>query len=101
MKKAILILLGILLYVGANAETKIKTDTVFANPTLIQKWITEPTKNEKTGKVVNKYYVIYDGRLITTSKSVVDKVILCQKYNVSCALAIVRKNKKPTKLILD
>ena len=100
MKKMIIFAVLSLVMATANAAGKATVDTVACNNTLIREWITDVQVNEQ-GKKSTKYYVIYDGRLVSTSKTVIDKVKLCQKHNISIALACVRRNKKVTRIILD
>lgn len=100
MKKMIIFAVLSLVMATASAAGKSTVDTVACNNALITKWITDVQTNEE-GKDVIKYYVVYNGRLVSTSKSVIDKVKLCQKHNIAIALACVRRNKKITRIILD
>lgn len=101
--KKILFLLVMLVGLASNAAAagKVTNDTIPANPSLITKWITEPVVNEKTGKTTNKYYVIYNNNLISTNKSTIDKVKLCQKYSVPAPIFVVRKGNKIIRIIAE
>lgn len=100
MKKLGLMLM-LLVGLAVNGLCATATDTVACNNAQITKWIVDKSVNERTGKPVIKYYAIYNGKLVSTSKTVMDRVALCQKHNVACALACVRKNKKVQRIILD
>lgn len=43
-------------------------------------------------------YALINGELISTSRTVMEKIALCKKYGAKCALAAVR-NKKTKSLI--
>ena len=45
------------------------------------------------GKPVTKYYFVYNGNLVSTTKTVVDKYELAKAYGVRIALIII-KNKR-------
>lgn len=75
----------------------IEKDTIAINQNAIAKLITDKGVSAK-GKEYTKYYAIINGELISTSKTVVDKIQLCKKYGAKCALAAVR-NKKTKSLI--
>jgi hypothetical protein len=75
----------------------IEKDTIAINQNAIAKLITDKGVSTK-GKEYTKYYAIINGELVSTSKTVVDKIQLCKKYGAKCALAAVR-NKKTKSLI--
>lgn len=84
---------------GAYAADK---DTVSVNATQIERIIEDKGVSSK-GKEYTKYYAIMNGELVPVSKTVIDRLNLCKKHNVRCALAGVRnkKTKKITRIILD
>lgn len=101
MKRIILAIALLAGGISAYAQSEVKNDTVTVVNTKIQRIIQDETTSTK-GKKVVKYYVLYDGKLVQTSKSVVEAYNLCKKYNAECALAMVinrKTNKK--RIILD
>lgn len=72
------------------AETN-SADTIRVNNALIENVIEHKTTNTK-GNPVIKYFIIYQGELVATSKTVVEKITLAKKYKVKCPLALVNKN---------
>lgn len=74
-------------------------DTIRVNNANISKVIVDNTVNTK-GKKVVKYYFIYNGELVSTSKTVIDNYNLCKKYGAKCALALVKSNSRK-RIILD
>lgn len=99
MKRIILALalLGGSLSVCAQSEAK--NDTIAVVNAKIQRMIQDETTSSK-GKKVVKYYVLYDGKLVPTSKSVVEAYNLCAKYKAECALAMVISKKTHRKRII-
>ena len=69
-----------------------KSDTLAVNNNLITKVIKHKTTTTK-GKPVTKYYFVYNGNLVSTTKTVVDKYELAKAYGVRIALIII-KNKR-------
>lgn len=69
-----------------------KSDTLAVNNNLITKVIKHNTVNSK-GKPVVKYYFVYNGNLVSTTKTVVEKYELAKAYGVRIALIII-KNKR-------
>lgn len=69
-----------------------KSDTLAVNNNLITKVIKHKTTTTK-GKPIIKYYFVYNGNLVSTSKNVVDKYELAKAYGVRIALIII-KNKR-------
>ena len=69
-----------------------KSDTLAVNNNLITKVIKHKTTTTK-GKPIIKYYFVYNGNLVSTSKTVVDKYELAKAYGVRIALIII-KNKR-------
>lgn len=96
------IILALALFVGsvsAHAESEVKNDTVAVVNSKIERMIQDETTNTK-GKKVVKYYVMYSGKLIPTSKSVVNAYNLCRKYKAECALVMVINKKTNRKRII-
>lgn len=93
------IILALTLFAGsmmAYAQSEVKNDTIAVINSQIKKVVQDETTNTK-GKKVVKYYILYNGALVPTSKSVVETYNLCLKHNAECALAMVinkRTNKK-------
>ena len=58
-----------------------------------------PTTNSK-GNKTTKYYFIYKGELIKTSKTVVEKYKLAKQFGANCALVMVI-NKNSKRIILN
>lgn len=98
MNKYILIMmLTIFSFMTVSATEK--ADTIAVNNAKIEKVIVDETTNTKGAKV-KKYYILYDGELISTSKTVVEKYNLCKKYNAKIALVIIKK-KSNKRIILN
>ena len=69
-----------------------KSDTLAVNNNLITKVIKHNTTTSK-GKPVVKYYFVYNGNLVSTTKTVVEKYELAKAYGVRIALIVI-KNKR-------
>ena len=95
MRKLIFTLALCFITLGASAA--VEKDTVAINQASITKLIEEPTKS-KNGKEYIKYYAVVNGELVSTSKAVTERIQLCKKHGVNCALAAVR-NKSTKKII--
>lgn len=92
------IILAFVLLVGGTMAyaQEAKNDTVAVVNSQIKQIVQDETTNSK-GKKVVKYYVLYNGVLVPTSKHVVETYNLCLKYKAEFALAMVinkRTNKK-------
>lgn len=85
-------IIGILMCISSINCSAAKSDTLAVNNNLITKVIKHKTTNTK-GKEVIKYYFVYNGNLVSTSKTVVDKYELAKAYGVRIALIII-KNKR-------
>lgn len=81
-----------------NAENK--PDTLRVDNAKITKVIEDVTTNTKGNKVI-KYYFIYNGELVNTSKTVIAKYKIAKQYGANCALAIIIKGKGSKRIILD
>lgn len=93
MKK---ILFAIVMAASVNVFSN---DTIAVDNSKIEKCIADTTMTTKGNRSV-KHYIIYNGELVNTSKTVVDKIKLCKKYNVRCALVMV-KSKSSRRIILN
>ena len=96
------LLTSLMLLVAMSTTAKVDTDTVGIDQSNIKQIITNTTINSK-GKQVTKHYAVVNGYLCTISKTVIDKITLCKRYNCRLALGLVRnkKNSRPIRVILD
>lgn len=91
MKKFILTFVAVLICTALFADKQhAKNDTIGVTQQEVSKWISEPYINSKGEKKVH-YYAVWRGNLLTTSKTTIEKVTLCNKYNAKCALIVVGK----------
>lgn len=91
--------IALLCMISLTTNAATKSDTLKVDNASITKVIEAPTTTSN-GKATVKYYFIYKGELVNTSKTVVTKYKLAKQYNANCALAIViGKNNK--RIILD
>lgn len=98
VRVAVLTLVMCLCFVlNINAATK--SDTLKVDNKQITKVIEYPTTTT-AGKKTIKYYFIYKGELVNTSKNVVDKFKLAKQFGANCALVIV-VGKTNKRIILD
>ena len=84
-------IIGMLMCISINSYAA-KNDTLAVNNNLITKVIKHNTTTNK-GKPVTKYYFVYNGNLVSTTKTVVEKYELAKAYGVRIALIII-KNKR-------
>lgn len=93
-------ILALCFTLGASAATD--KDTVAVHATQIERIIQDKGVSSK-GKEYIKYYAVMNGEPISVSKTVIERIALCKKHNLKCALAGVRnKNtKKIIRIILD
>ena len=84
-------IIGMLMCIS-SINCSAKSDTLAVNNNLITKVIRHNTTTSK-GKPVTKYYFVYNGNLVSTTKTVVDKYELAKAYGVRIALIII-KNKR-------
>lgn len=93
---------SLMLLAAMSATAKVNTDTIGIDQSNIKQIITNTTTNSK-GKQVTKRYAVVNGYLCTISKTVVDKITLCKRYNCRLALGVVRNKKThvPMRVILD
>lgn len=96
------LLTSLMLLAAMSATAKVDTDTVGIDQSQIKQIVTNTTTNSK-GKQVTKRYAIVNGYLCTISKTVIDKITLCKRYNCKLALGLVRNKKThvPMRVILD
>lgn len=85
-------IIGILMCISSINCSAAKNDTLAVNNNLITKVIKHNTTTSK-GKPITKYYFVYNGNLVSTTKTVVDKYELAKAYGVRIALIII-KNKR-------
>lgn len=85
-------IIGMLMCISSINCSAAKSDTLAVNNNLITKVIKHNITTSK-GKPVVKYYFVYNGNLVSTSKTVVDKYELAKAYGVRIALIII-KNKR-------
>lgn len=89
MKKILTLIFMVVFNIFATFAAT-KADTLAINYHLIQKAIVDETINTKGAKV-KKYYFLYNGELISTSKNVIEKYNLCRKYNARLAMVMVKR----------
>ena len=96
------LLTSLMLLAAMSATAKVDTDTVGIDQSQIKQIITNTTINSK-GKQITKRYAVVNGYLCTISKTVIDKITLCKRYNCKLALGVVRNKKThvPMRVILD
>lgn len=75
-------------------------DTIAVQQTDITKWIVEQTTTSK-GKPTTKYYCIYKGELVNTSKTVSERASLCKKHNAKCALILITSKSGRKRIALN
>lgn len=85
-------IIGMFMCISSVNCSAAKSDTLAVNNNLITKVIKHNTTTTK-GKPVVKYYFVYNGNLVSTTKTVVDKYELAKAYGVRIALIII-KNKR-------
>ena len=96
------LLTSLMLLAAMSATAKVDTDTVGIDQSQIKQIITNTTTNSK-GKQVTKRYAVVNGYLCTISKTVIDKITLCKRYNCKLALGVIRNKRThvPMRVILD
>lgn len=96
------LLTSLMLLAAMSATAKVDTDTVGIDQSQIKQIVTNTTTNSK-GRQVTKRYAVVNGYLCTISKTVIDKITLCKRYNCKLALGLVRNKKThvPMRVILD
>lgn len=96
------LLTSLMLLAAMSATAKVDTDTVGIDQSQIKQIITNTTTNSN-GKQITKRYAVVNGYLCTISKTVIDKITLCKRYNCKLALGVIRNKKThvPMRVILD
>ena len=96
------LLTSLMLLAAMSATAKVDTDTVGIDQSQIKQIVTNTTTNSKGGQVTKRYAIV-NGYLCTISKTVIDKITLCKRYNCKLALGLVRNKKThvPMRVILD
>lgn len=96
------LLTSIMLLAAMSATAKVDTDTIGIDQSQIKQIITNTTVNSK-GKPVIKRYAVVNGYLCTISKTVIDKITLCKRYNCRLALGVIRNKRThvPMRVILN
>lgn len=97
MKKVIISF--VLFMLSFNVFAADKADTIKVDNMKLTKTITDNTVNSK-GKPVVKYYFIYNGEIIPTNKTTIDRYNLCAKHKVKCNLRAIKKNGVIKRIIL-
>lgn len=85
-------IIGMLMCISSINSFAAKSDTLAVNNNLITKVIKHNTTTIK-GNLITKYYFVYNGNLVSTTKTVVEKYELAKAYGVRIALIII-KNKR-------
>ena len=88
LKKSILAM-ALLLSFSAGVFAA-SNDTIAVDQKEITEWIKEPYITS-SGKESFKYYAVWNGQLLTTSKSVFEKQELCTKHGIRLALIAIGK----------
>lgn len=103
MKKFVFALLILLGSLQLHAKS-VKNDTIPASQKEVSEWITEKTTNSK-GNEVTHYYAIWNGYLLSTTKTTIEKVTLCKKYNTKCTLLVIGPTingvLKPKRIVIE
>lgn len=84
------LLITLMLFVCSAMHAKTDNDTVFVDQPQAVKFIQHPTVNSKGVETI-KYYAIYRGELLATTKTTVEKAELCRKYGAKCTLLCIGK----------
>lgn len=98
MKKLFAILLLSIITLSIKASNT--NDTVAVSNNNIQEIIVVNSTNTK-GQPKAVYYIKYNDELISTSKTVVDKINLCAKYKAKCALILITSKRGSKRIALD
>lgn len=83
----------------AQAKEPAQNDTIPMKNSEAIKIVEDESLNSK-GEKVQKFYVIYEGELIKTTRNVVEDYNLCKKHGVKCHLAIVINKKNNRKRVI-
>lgn len=80
--------ISLLLAFVCSASFAAEADTTAIRQSDVTKWICDTTTNTK-GKQVVKYYALYKGQLVSTNRTTLQNVSLCEKYKAQCALVLI------------
>lgn len=79
-------------------------DTIAINQSDVTKWEAVKSLNTKGNKTI-KYYCVYKGFLVNTTKTTKEKAELCKKLGAKCALIAIGKKTKdgftPKRIVLN
>lgn len=82
------ILIFLVLSVATLCSFAAQADTTAVHQSDVTKWICDTTINTK-GKQVVKYYALYKGQLVSTNRTTLQNVLLCENYKAKCALILI------------
>ena len=85
-------IIGMLMCISSINSFAAKSDTLAVNNNLITKVIKHNTTTIK-GNSITKYYFVYNGNLVSTTKTVVEKYELAKAYGVRIALIIIKNRR--------
>lgn len=80
--------ISLLLALVCSASFAAQADTTAIRQSDVTKWICDTTTTAK-GKQVVKYYALYKGQLVSTNRTTLQNVSLCEKYKAQCALVLI------------
>ncbi len=83
----------------AQAKEPAQNDTIPMKNSEAIKIVEDESVNSK-GQKVTKFYMLYEGELIKTSRNVVEAYNLCKKHGAKCHLAIVINKKNNHKRVI-
>lgn len=86
-------LLSVAMMVLSTSYAAQPNDTVSVDQADVKRWVQSETTNAKGAKVT-KYYCIWKDELVSTSKNVYEKAMLCKQYGAKCALICIGKKSK-------
>lgn len=99
MKKIILSLALVMGSLLCSAKSDVANDTIRVENSRLLKVVTDETTNSKGAKVT-KYYFLYDGFLVPTTKKVAEAYNLCAKHGAKCSLSMVINRKSGKRRII-
>lgn len=94
------IFISLLVALSCSALFAAQADTTAIRQSDVTKWICDTTTTAK-GKTSIKYYAVYKGKLVSTSKTTFEAVKLCKKHNVQCALVYITSTTGRKRIVLD
>lgn len=99
IKKCLMAAAFILSAICTEAKEPTQNDTIQMKNSEAIKIVEDESVNSK-GQKVTKFYVLYEGELIKTSRNVVEAYNLCKKHGAKCHLAIVINKKNNHKRVI-